>query len=37
MKLLKLLPALVALAVATPTLAQSALDQIKEAGALRVG
>ncbi|WP_108460893.1 amino acid ABC transporter substrate-binding protein [Devosia naphthalenivorans] len=37
MKLLKLLPALVALAVATPTLAQSALDQIKEAGALRIG
>jgi cystine transport system substrate-binding protein len=37
MKLSKLLLVLGALAVATPALAQSALDQIKTAGALRVG
>lgn len=37
MKLLRLLPALVALGLAAPTLAQSALDQVKEAGVLRIG
>ena len=37
MKLLRLLPALVALSLAAPVLAQSALDEVKEAGALRIG
>jgi cystine transport system substrate-binding protein len=37
MKLLRLLPALVALTLAAPVMAQSALDEIKEAGVLRIG
>ncbi|WP_108398038.1 amino acid ABC transporter substrate-binding protein [Devosia submarina] len=37
MKLLRLLPALVALSLAAPVLAQSALDEIKQAGVLRIG
>lgn len=37
MKLLKLLPAVVALALSAPVLAQTALDDIKQAGALRIG
>ena len=37
MKLSKLLLALGVLTLATPVLAQSALDQVKEAGALRIG
>lgn len=37
MKLARLLPAVLALALSAPVLAQSALDQVKQAGALRIG
>jgi cystine transport system substrate-binding protein len=36
-KLARLLPAVLALALSAPVLAQSALDQVKQAGALRIG